>query len=31
VAQQAQAAMSEGVGALREMGESIVERVGGQD
>lgn len=31
VAQQAQAAVTEGVEALREMGGSIVERVGGQD
>jgi hypothetical protein len=31
VAQQAQAAVTEGVEALREMGGSIAERVGGQD
>jgi hypothetical protein len=31
VAQQAQAAVSGGVEALREMGETIAERVGGQD
>lgn len=31
VAQQAQAAVSGGVDALREMGETIAERVGGQD
>lgn len=31
VAQQAQAAVTEGVGALREIGENIAERVSGQD
>jgi hypothetical protein len=31
VAQQAQAAVSGGVEALREMGETIADRVGGQD